>query len=899
MAPEMQRHWLLQGRLSPPAFRVSLLKRPALARLETQGLGRKAVVLSAPAGYGKTALLSQWRDSLEARGVATAWLTLTPADTDPAQLLTYITMSLIAAGAALGPLENLAAQWFADTPIPAAVASLAGHLSQNARPLVLIVDDLHNAPRAVADQVLGPLLQPGLPHLHLAFAGRVRPTLPLAGLRARGELLEIEADALRFDDAALVTLLPDLTEAQRSLLAARTEGWPVALQLARLWLDAKPDRIQLIAGFSGYTAEVAEYLTEQVLADLPPDICRTLELTSPLEAVATDIVTAVTGSPTAWPEVIALPGLAHLVVPLDEARNWYRLHPLLADYLRNRLRARAPDVETQCHARASAWFESQNMYHEAVQHAVAARDLARAASLIEKTGCWELVLFGGAGLMRALLAEIPVDRISDFPRVGLCRALVDAKSGALVDARRHFEHAARAVTSEGRVPPPSTPVGRDLLIVRGLIARYEDLPIENDALKKIYADIEALAPEDGVGRATLLNTGCLIGLGLGEMNAAYDVCDRAVREVRKIGSLLGINYCSIHLGLATLQLGRRREAEAIFREASELAEENFGADSGLRAAADVHLAVALTTRGEHHGAAKLLNRSLAQVEAYDGWLDVYAEGYAAAISNALASGSLQGAEEYIERGSATAARRGLRRLERLMAAHRARLAVRGGRLDDARAHVTWRAGDWRRDPFRWREHYAHGIAAAELALASGDLALGRGILADIAEAAEAGSRAREIRAIAFLDAAAQFASGMRDESAASVIRLLESALREDDTEFLTDSGGLAVPLLQHSRQWARDQSGSSLVRQAINQALAHLATVGVRGPSAAGSGLLSGRELEVLTELMQESSNKVIARALQMTENTVKFHLKNIFQKLGVRHRAQAVRAAREQGLIR
>jgi LuxR family transcriptional regulator, maltose regulon positive regulatory protein len=894
----MDRHWLLQGRLSPPSFRVALLERPALARLRSDGLAHKAVLVSAPAGYGKTALLSQWRTALQAHAVPTAWITLTPADTDPAQLLTYLTMSLISTGVAVGPLENLAEQWFADTPIPAAIANLAGYLAQETRPIVIVVDDVHNAPRAAAEQVLAPLLLPGLPNVHMVLAGRGRPALALAGLRSRGELLEFEAEALRFDAEALATLLPDLTEPQRAILAARTEGWPVALQLARLWLAAKPERVTLIAGFSGHTAEVAEYLTEQVLADLPAPIYATLEMTAPLDALCADVVEAVTGTSEAWAALIALPTLAHLVVPLDEARAWYRLHPLLADYLRDRLRARMPSLETHCHARASAWFESRAMPLEAVHHAAAAGDIKRAAALIEGTGGWELVIFGGAGLMRALLAEIPTVRLKEFPRVELFRALLDAKAGALATARARFDEALAAVAPDGHLPPFLTPIGRDLRIVRHLLARYQDYPIAPNALSEIYAELGQVAPTDGIARATLLNTACLLGLGVGEMRAAQEACGRAVGEMRKLGSLLGINYCTLHLGVASLHLGHRREAEAMFREAADLAEENFGADSGLRALADVHLGVALVARGDYLGAATLFERSLAQVENYDGWLDVYAEAYGAAIAMALAGGSIERAEEYIRRGAATAERRGLTRLERLVKAHQTRLFVRAGRLEDASAGHSWQPGEWRESPFHWREHYVEGVAAAELEIATGHPATALGILADLAAATTAGNRVRDARTVAFLDASARYSAGERDQAAASVVALLEPALQEDDAEFLVGSGELAVPLLQYSRQWTRDRAASSLVRQALGQALNRLATVS-GGQAAAGISLLSGREMEVLTELVQGSPNKVIARALQMTENTVKFHLKNVFQKLGVKHRAQAIRVAQERGLIR
>jgi LuxR family maltose regulon positive regulatory protein len=895
MRSEMDRHGLLQGRLSPPAFRIALLERPALARLEAEGLNHKVVLVSAPAGYGKSALLSQWRSALKRREIPAAWITLTPTDTDPAQLLTYVTMSLIAVGSEVGPLGTLAEQWFADTPIATASASLAGHLVRDNRPLVLIIDDIHYAPRAVVEQVLGPLLDAGLPHVRLALVGRSRPALPLADLRARGEVLEFDAYALRFDDGELMTLLPDLTVAQRSLLAARTEGWPVAVQLARLWLTAKPDRVGLLESFSGRTTEVADYLTEQVLSDLPKDICETLELTAPLDALCDDIVTAVTGSSNAWSGVVGLSSLAHLVAPLDESRTWYRLHPLLADYLRDRLRRQAPDLEVRCHEQASLWFESKNLTREAAHHAIATDSIARAAALIENAGGWELVVFGGAGLMRALLAAFPSDRFAEFPRVALCRALMDAKNGALSDARRRLEETARTIARDGEAPL-LMPVGRDLLVIRHLIACYGDSPIAPNTLTTTQGEIDALAPDDGAGRAVLLAAANYYSLGLGEMLAARAACERGVVEMRALGSVLGANYGAIHLGFALFHLGHRREAEATFREATELAEENFGVDSGLRAIADVALAVALTARGDTAGAAALFDRSLPQVEAQDGWLDVFAEAYGAAISTALVSRDIARAQAYIERGSVTAMRRGLKRLERLMAAHRIRLAVLTGRFQEVRASIDWREGEWRQDPNRWREHHAHGIAAAELEIVCGDSTAARAILVDLAAAAATGNRAHDARRVAFLDAIARFAAGLREEAATTVIELLEPALSEEDTEFLVEPNMLGVPLLQYIRQWMRDRIASSLVREVVGRAVRRLATTGDSKPQK-GIGLLSGRELEVLMELVQGSPNKVIARALQMTENTVKFHLKNIFQKLHVSHRAQAVRVAREQGL--
>jgi LuxR family maltose regulon positive regulatory protein len=903
----MDLNWLFRGTLTPPTYRVALLPTPALTRLACDGTAYKVVLITGPAGYGKTAMLTQWRASLQGAGVRTSWMSVTADQHEPAQLLTYLAMSLMDAGVDLGPVEKLVEQWFADVPIPAAVAALAAELARAMQTIVVLIDDMHHLPRTTAEQVLGPLLQPGLPFIHLGMAGRARPALPLAGLRSRGELLEFEVDALRFGTPEIDALFPDLTKPQRDLLATRTQGWPVALQLARLWLTAKPERVSLIAGFSGHTAEVAEYLTEQVLSDLPPTARKTLEMTAPLETICAGVVEAVTGLPGAWIELITVPTLAHLVVPLDEAREWYRLHPLLADYLRDRLRLQDVAVERQCHTQASIWFEGRGIIRDAVRHATAAGDMDRAAALIERTGGWELILFGGARLMRALLAEIPSNRLSAYPRVALFRAFLDAKEGTVVEARQRYDEAHATAMRAGGVPSMVTPLGRDLHVVGHLVARYQDQPVEPGALDAIYRDIDALAASDGIGRATLLNTACILGFALGEMRAAHEACDRAVREMRNLGSVLGLNYCALHLGLASLYLGHRREAEATFREALELAEENFGADSGLRAVADIHLAVAVLARGGVAEAGELFERSLAHIETYDGWLDMYAEGYAAAISMSLSTGAVELAEGFLKRAGATAVRRRLARLGGLVQAHRARLDVRAGRLDEARAALSRRSVQGREPPSRghWREQHANGIAAAELEIVSGNSAAALAILAELAQAAAAGHRARDARVVEFLSAVATFANAGpagasgdgRDAAAAALIVLLEPALTEDDTEFLVESGPLAVPLLQYARQWTRDHGASTLTRQALGAALARLSSLSST-KGEARSSLLSARELEVLAELSRASPNKVIARVLQMTENTVKFHLKNIFLKLGIRHRSQAIVAAREQGLI-
>jgi LuxR family transcriptional regulator, maltose regulon positive regulatory protein len=882
---------------APPTFRVALAERARLLETLRAAGERRVVLVDAPAGYGKTWLLGRWYAELRAAGVRVAWLGVEQADA--AQFLSLTVAGLARAGIDVGRLEALAAQGFSDVPVPAAIRALSTALAPVGLPVVVFVDDLHRLPREVIHDVLARLLVELPPAVRFVISGRDCSLLPRAALRARGELFEIDTEQLRFGTEEARELLPDLAPEALGRLLARTEGWPVALQLARLWLAAKPERSSLLDAFSGRTSEVAEYLTEQVLADLPPDLQQVLADVAILEALNPELVAAVTGSHDAWRRLLEEGRLEHFLVPLDQERYWFRLHHLLLDFLRARHRERGGDLRA-LHARAVAWFERHGELHEAVRHAVLADDVPRAAALVERTGGWEMVLFGGAVRMRALLGVLPAGRLAEFPRVQLFQAFVITKDGELARGLRLYQQVAAA---HGGTADPA--LARDLLVVGHLIGRYADRPVAAGELDALYREIDALPATDDAARAALLNTACLLALGTGDMPATLAACTRAAREMRRIGSVLGLNYCLLHLGLTQLHLGERREAEATLTEAAAMAEENFGADSGLKAIADVHLALALHARGEVAAAAARLDGSLRQVEAADGWVDLYAEGYGVAIANALARGEPALAADLVERMQRTATARGLLRLERLAQAFRARLALGSaappGTAGAARLALAaddaagWQPGRWRDTPSAWREHQAFGLVRVLAALLDHRPADALAVLDDLESAARAGERRRDLRRLAALRAAAHFARAGGTAPVGAFVDELEAAVREDDTQFLVDLGPVLLPLLQKAWSWSREQGTSSRGRHVLATAVTAL----VRAAEELDApGVLSARELEVLVELASGAPNKVIARNLNMTENTVKFHLKNVFQKLRVRHRAEALQAARGRGLL-
>lgn len=896
----MRNEALPQAFFAPPAFRVALAERQRLIeRLEAHAACR-LVTVTAPAGYGKTWLVGKRFAALRSAGIAVVWLGIGRADAS--ELLAMLVEGLARAGVDIGSIEAAAAQGFEDMPVSAAVRAVSTVLDASGKDVTVIVDDIHGLDLTVAETVIARLLIETPPTTRFVLSGREIHGVPRAELRARGELCEIGVAELRFTHEEARELLPNLEDAKLRRLLERTEGWPVAFQLARMWLDAKPERSSLLDTFSGHTSEVAEYLTEQVLADLSLQLQKTLSDVAILDALNADLVSAVTEDPAAWRRILHDRRLEPFLVPLDEEHYWFRLHHLLLEYLRARRRQLSGESHA-LHNRAAQWFQANGDISEAVRHCVLAADIARAAALIERTGGWEQVLFGGTSLLRRLLGAMPKDQRGSFPRVQIYRAFLAAKDGQIDEGLRLYDE-----VSVNACSTKDSALERDLLIAGHLISRYADRPVSPNDLCVLHRQYQSLDSTDAVGRAALMNSACLVALAIGHMPQALEACISAIQAMRRLGSVIGLAYCLCHLGLVQLHLGERREAEATLRESVALAEENFGVDSGLKAIANVYLALTLHARGDVVEAEARLTASLEQVEATDGWLDLYAEAYEVAIANALALGNSSTAAGLLERMHKTASRRGLGRLERLCVALRMQnVALQRLSENACGSAVTmcaaapldepveeWSAGEWRLNPSQWRERHATGVAHVLLALANGQPQQALPVIDDLRDAATESDRRRHLRLLSALRATTLLRLGDADGAAAAFEEPLQAAVSEDDTQFLVDWGPALRPLLQAAQVRSRELAAGLRVRHVLAATMAAIR----RAPATDTRAGLSAREIEVLMELLHGAPNKIIARNLQMTENTVKFHLKRIFQKLNVRHRAEALYAARERGLI-
>src|SRR5215469_14747743 len=386
---------LLATKLYQPRPRAQLVPRVQLVERLQQGLSGALTLASAPAGFGKTTLISQWLAGC-ARPVA--WLSLDERDNDPARFLTYLVAALQTISATIGAGILRVLQASQPPPFEALLTTLLNDLTTLPDPFVLVLDDYHLIDARPVDHALTFLLDHLPPQMHLVIATREDPSLPLARLRASGQLTELRAADLRFTPAEAADFLTQamglsLSADDVAALEARTEGWIAGLQLAAISLQGRHDTASFIASFTGSHHFVMDYLVEEVLHRQPPHILTFLLRTSILDRLCGPLFDAVVLEPAA-------PGQATLeyldranlfVVPLDHERRWYRYHHLFAELLRQRLQQRIAsskgDAESQVnelHIRASIWYEAQGLDLEAFQHAAAAHDVERAARMMDR-----------------------------------------------------------------------------------------------------------------------------------------------------------------------------------------------------------------------------------------------------------------------------------------------------------------------------------------------------------------------------------------------------------------------------------------------------------------------------------------------------------------------------------
>jgi LuxR family maltose regulon positive regulatory protein len=445
---------LLLSKLMPPAPRAGLLPRAGLQSLLEDGLQGKLCLVEAPAGFGKTTLLAQWQ-AAAGKGRA-AWVSLDEADNDPTRLWVYIVEALRSVEPDVGeaPLAALAGP-SADL-YRAVLPGLLNDLQGIGAPLVLVLDDYHLITNPTCHQTLAFLLDHLPADVHVALSGRTDPPLPLARMRARGELAEIRVADLQFTDEEAIALLNtamglELTAGDVERLAERTEGWAAGLVLAGLSLRGRPDSSAFIAAFHGDNRHVADYLAAEVLERQTEEIRAFLLRTSILERLSGEVCDAVLEAEGSAELLGELERSNLFLVPLDDHRQWYRYHHLFGQLLRLELASRDPALLARLHRRAAAWHRQAGNLDEAIGHASSAGDFAQAGALIAQhwLSYWRR---GQRATVARWLDRLPEEAILADPAIAYVAAWIRGYSGASKEQTEGWLAAVERDGAAGRLP---------------------------------------------------------------------------------------------------------------------------------------------------------------------------------------------------------------------------------------------------------------------------------------------------------------------------------------------------------------------------------------------------------------------------------------------------------------
>ena len=914
---------ILTTKLFVPLIRPELVRRPRLIERLNDTLTRDLTLVSAPAGFGKTTLVSAWVGELRANGQSVSgsgncigWLSLDEADGDTERFLAYLIAALAhSGGLETGVAEEATAMLHSPQPPPteALLTFLINNLAGTPGPIVLVLDDYHLVDSSPAVDSLAFLLDHLPPQVHLIVATRVDPQLPLSRLRATGRMSEIRAAELRFTPAEATEFLNrvmglHLSEEDVLALEKRTEGWIAGLQLAALSLKGRQDTGELIHAFTGSHRLVLDYLIEEVLSRQPDEVETFLFKTAVLDQMNGPLCDAVTGQGNGQATLEMLDRENMFVVPLDQERRWYRYHRLFGDLLRQRLQGTRPDQPPILHLKASEWYEDNGFTERAIRHAAKAADFDRAAQLAEQAWRTMHTSYGGVTWLR-WVESIPDEVVRARPvlSTGYAWSLID--SGDLEHADLRLKDAERWLDSHSGERQPSG----NAAINQAAMGETDNRSLAGSIANARAYLAEALGDVDGTlfyaqKARDLLPEEDRFEQGLsailpgfaywssGELDAACQSISEAIACMRTEGRLAFVISFSSYLADVMIAQGRLNEAKETYLQLLDYSEST--GDPGLPEMSVVHFGLSEI----HHEQGDLeaarrhlqLGESMGELPAFPPW---YRHWVHAQVRVMGSLADWQGIRGVLKEAGRLYNRHPIPDV-RPLSALGARQNVIEGRLDEALSWVH-EQGLTVEEELAYLREYEHltlaRILAAQCRIEHHDELLRRvaGLLGRLLEAAEQGHRWGSVIEILVLQALVHDLRGDRARALVELGRALRLAAPEGYVHTFTGEGAPLATLLNELQ--LDDPGRTAFLRRLLDGQQENGSQPAVEQPLVEP---LSERELEVLEQLASGHTNQVIAERLFLSINTIKAHTRNIYGKLGVNNRTQAVARARQLRLL-
>ena len=863
-APPLHPGWILRGRL------IELLA------ISNQ---HKLTLVSAPAGYGKTTLISSW---LHETNIPSTWLSLDEGDNDPIRFIQYFITSfqklIPDLGMDLPGMLNVAQPPSFDVLINL----LINETTRQTDPFIIVLDDFHViTSQPVLDMVLF-LIERMPPNMHLVLLSRTDPPFPLSRLRVRNQLIDIRADQLRFTRDEMAIFLNEIMRLKISAedLAAievRTEGWIAGLQLAALSMQNCQDIHGFISAFTGSHYYVMDYLVEEVLKLQPPNISTFLLQTSILKRLCGPLCEAVIGSDPTCPgegqtTLETLEQMNLFLIPLDEERHWYRYHHLFSDVLHKRLEHQYPHLLPELHRRASIWYEKNGFISEAIQYALEAGDQNRAAQLIEQNGCY-LLMSGEVSTLLNWTSAIEFQS-RDHPWLAIQKAWAQALTGSLDQVESTLQDPEQLLSSV----EPSV----EVRTMQGTIAAARAHCANSRGNTKLAAEhaqkaLQLLPDCSSISRSIRSLTTSILG-DASWVNGNLEEAKRAFSEAIRIGkeadNLHMVIIANTNIADILMEQGQLHRAAYTYNQTLQIAVRPDGQRSPLAARIFVGMGKLAYEQNRLDEAEENLLQCLDLSRI---WRDVGQQAYAYAIQ-----ARLEQARSKPEQALKAMRDAELLTNERPLSPHwsiqvrseLARIWIAQGNLDKLNQRIEKRGITINDEiPYQRESEY---VILLRVLLTQGDHDAAILLLNRLLEKAEATGQRRLVIGMLILKALALQGKKETEQALAFLDKALSLAQPEGYVRSFLDEGEDMTRLLCQAK--AR-QIGSGYAAELLSL----IGNTNMTQPSMQVlNEPLTSREVEVLKLIKTGYSNQAIAEELFISIPTVKRHISNIYSKLGV-----------------
>ena len=899
---------LLQTKLFAPPLRPLAITRPHLIHKLNTGLNGKLTLVSAPAGFGKTTLVSSWLRQCER---PFTWLSLDKDDNEPNRFLTYLLSALQKIEGKVGQTAVSLLQSAQVPPAETILALLINDLANLAQPLILVLDDYHTIHNLDIHKALTFLLDNAPPQLHLTITSREDPPLPLHRLRSRGLMNGVYARELRFAPAEAAEFLQQtmnvhLAAEDVTRLARRTEGWIAGLQLAALSLQGLPDAREFVADFAGDDRYIADYLLHEVIERQPAEIQDFLLQTAVLDRFCPSLCDAVLETPTNHAQAI----LTHLdkvnlfIIPLDNKRQWFRFHHLFADFLRLRAHHELAAQIPVLHQRAALWYEENGLLAEAIENALTGNNYEQASRLIEQNSM--ATIFGLAQWKTLLnwMKALPPEMVQKRPLLSLHFAWALFSTGQWPSTEPYLRDVELAVGNSQETEDQQWMLG-EAAALRAMVTNamgdwarsiematlaHQLLPQANKTIRSVAALAEGMSHMWGDAN----------------LQTKQQYLQRALAIAREAGNItVGLFALSCQTMLA-VRAGRIQQAADLYRQAKALGMVTEKIVLGPVGFAYVQMGEVLREWNQLAEAEEVLWEGIKLCQQQSGLPVWVIEGHVTLARTKLAAGDEPQADKLMQQAEAYLAelRRQGETVERLLVAtqaYRLWYWLAKGELEKADRWLTRKkiAFDSTLSP----QNASFHLLFTQLLIKQGQLAQAQKHLQRLAAIMPECESLRLSVQFSLLQALCLQAEGKDEQATEALSRALQIAELEGYQRIFLDEGERLLPLL------AEVQGTTAIYAQTLHAAIQGTqpviaTTASSPTPTAHKTATidepepLTERELQILRLMAAGLSNKEIAAELFLSINTIKTYTARIYEKYSVHNRAEAVNYAHELGQL-